>query len=223
MSAVDGVLSLSGVFSAYRRECLDTLGGFAEEINGEDTDVVLRIGRLGYRLVNDPALHVYSEVPRTLGRLREQRLRWFRSTFHVASRNRSAMKERQGVRGVFSLPWALLQVVRRAVTVPLLVFGGIALALTPGALYLRGGAALGAVVVGLPFLVSAAVLAAYRRFGLMPYLLLYPFFRLVRSYYSLEMLFTLPFGQPVRAQRLGAQQLGLTGSPEAPPPRSAPR
>lgn len=237
MSAVDGVLSLSGVFSAYRRECLDTLGGFAEEINGEDTDIVLRIGRLGYRLVNDPALHVYSEVPRTLGRLREQRLRWFRSTFHVASRNRSAMRERQGVRGTFSLPWALLQVVRRAVTVPLLLFGGVALALTPGALYLRGGAALGAVVVGLPFLVSAAVLVAYRRFGLMPYLLLYPFFRLLRSYYSLEMLFTLPFGPPVRgrlgtrrfgserseAQQLEAQQLGLMGSPEDPPPRSAPR
>lgn len=228
MSAVDGVLSLSGVFSAYRRECLDTLGGFAEEINGEDTDVVLRIGRLGYRLVNDPALHVYSEVPRTLGRLREQRLRWFRSTFHVASRNRSAMRERQGVRGVFSLPWALLQVVRRAVTVPLLVFGGVALAFTPEALYLRGGAALGAVIVGLPFLVSVGVLSAYRRFGLLPYLLIYPFFRLLRSYYSLEMLFTLPFGQPARAQQfgarqLGARQLGLMGSPEDPPPRSAPR
>jgi cellulose synthase/poly-beta-1,6-N-acetylglucosamine synthase-like glycosyltransferase len=87
------------VFSAYRRGCLDRLGGFAEEINGEDTDIVLRIGRLGYRLINDPRLHVYSEVPRTLSRLREQRLRWFRSTFHVASRNRSAIYRRQGVRG----------------------------------------------------------------------------------------------------------------------------
>ena len=196
MSAVDGVLSLSGVFSAYRRSCLDTLGGFAEEINGEDTDIVLRIGRLGYRLINDPALHVYSEVPRTLAHLREQRLRWFRSTFHVAARNRSAMKMRQGVRGVFSLPWALLQVARRSVTVPLLLFGGVTLALTPDTLFLRGGAALVAVVVGLPFLVSAVVIASYRQFGLLPYLPFYILFRLLRCYYSLEMLFTLPFGKP---------------------------
>ena len=196
MSAIDGVLSLSGVFSAYRRSCLDTLGGFAEEINGEDTDVVLRIGRLGYRLINDPSLHVYSEVPRTLGNLREQRLRWFRSTFHVAARNRSAMTKRQGVRGTFSLPWALLQVARRSMTVPLLLFGVVTLLLTPDALFLRHGAALGAVVVGLPFLVSVAVVAAYRQFSLLPYLPVYVLFRLLRSYYSLEMLFTLPFGAP---------------------------
>lgn len=204
MSAVDGVLSLSGVFSAYRRSCLDTLGGFAEEINGEDTDVVLRIGRLGYRLINDPGLHVYSEVPRTLAHLREQRLRWFRSTFHVAARNRSAMRQRQGVRGVFSLPWALLQVVRRSATVPLLLFGAVTFLFAPDALFLRHGAALGALVVGLPFIVSVLVVAAYRQFGLLPYLPLYIFFRLLRSYYSLEMLFTLPFGalpDPAKARR----------------------
>lgn len=204
MSAVDGVLSLSGVFSAYRRECLDTLGGFAEEINGEDTDIVLRIGRLGYRLINDPHLHVYSEVPRTLSRLREQRLRWFRSTFHVASRNRSAMRTRQGVRGTFSLPWALLQTVRRSVMVPVLLFAGVVAVLEPSALYLRGGAAFAAVLVGLPFLVSVLVIAAYRRFGLLPYLPLYVFFRLLRSYYSLEMLFTLPLGAP-RTRTRGAR------------------
>jgi cellulose synthase/poly-beta-1,6-N-acetylglucosamine synthase-like glycosyltransferase len=198
-SAVDGVLSLSGVFSAYRRSCLDTLGGFAEEINGEDTDIVLRIGRLGYRLINDPGIHVYSEVPRTLGRLREQRLRWFRSTFHVASRNRSAMAARQGVRGTFSLPWALLQTVRRSVMLPILLFGGVVALLEPSALYVRGGASLAAVVVGLPFLVSALVLSAYRRFDLLAYLPVYVLFRLLRSYYSLEMLFTLPLGTPRRA------------------------
>ncbi len=204
MSAVDGVLSLSGVFSAYRRSCLVTLGGFAEEINGEDTDIVLRIGRLGYRLINDPGLHVYSEVPRTLAGLREQRLRWFRSTFHVAARNRSAMRLRQGIRGTFSLPWALLQVARRSVTVPLLLFGTVTLFFTPDALFLRHGAALVAVVVGLPFLVSVIVIAAYRQFGLLPYLPFYVLFRLLRSYYSLEMLFTLPFGAPKARRRRSA-------------------
>lgn len=238
MSAVDGVLSLSGVFSAYRRSCLDTLGGFAEEINGEDTDIVLRIGRLGYRLINDPRLHVYSEVPRTLPLLREQRLRWFRSTFHVASRNRSAMRERQGVRGTFSLPWALLQTVRRSVMVPVLLFAGVTAVLEPSALYLRGGAALAAVLVGLPFLVSVLVIAAYRQFGLLLYLPVYVLFRLLRSYYSLEMLFTLPLGAPPVRKRLREPGARVVATPidatdqraadphatdPGPQPRSVPR
>jgi len=100
------------------------------------------------------------------------------------------------VRGTFSLPWALVQTVRRSVMVPVLLFAVVVAVLEPSALFLRGGAALAAVVVGLPFLVSVLVLSAYRRFGLLPYLPVYVFFRLLRSYYSLEMLFTLPLGAP---------------------------
>lgn len=195
MGAIDGILSMTGVFSAYRRSCLDRVGGFAEGINGEDTDIVLRIGRLGYRLVNDPRIHVFSEVPGSLSALREQRLRWFRSTFHVAARNRSAIRRRQGVRGVFSLPWALVQTVRRSLMVPVLVYAGAVALLEPSALFLRGGAAVLAVIVGLPFLVSVGVLLAYRRFDLLPFTPLYAAFRLLRAYFSLEMLFTLPLGR----------------------------
>lgn len=195
MGAIDGVLSMTGVFSAYRRSCLDRVGGFAEGINGEDTDIVLRIGRLGYRLVNDPRIHVFSEVPGSLAALREQRLRWFRSTFHVAARNRSAMWRRQGVRGVFSLPWALVQTVRRSLVVPVLVYAGVVALLEPSALFLRGGAAALAVLVGLPFLVSVGVLLAYRRFDLLLFTPAYVFFRLLRAYFSLEMLLTLPLGR----------------------------
>jgi len=198
MSAVDGLLSMTGVFSAYRRSCLEALGGFAEGINGEDTDIALRIGRLGYRLVNDPRLVVYSEVPGSFAELREQRLRWFRSTFHVAARNRSAMRWGEGVRGWFSLPWALVQATRRSVMIPILVYTAVVVLLAPGALYLRAGAAALAVVVGVPFLLNVGVVLAYRRFGLLPYLPLYLGFRLLRSYLGLEMLFTLPLkeGRP---------------------------
>lgn len=192
MSAVDAVLSLTGVFSAYRRSALVKLGGFAEAMNGEDTDIVLRISRLGYRLLNDPQVVVYSDVPVTLAALREQRLRWFRSTFHVASHNLSAIKERQGIRGVFSLPWALLQAVRRAMLVPLLIYGLLLWGLEPQALELRAGAALLAVIFGLTWLVNALVLVAYGRFDLLLYVPFYPLFRLLRGYLGLEMLFTLP-------------------------------
>ncbi len=46
------------------------------------------------------------------------------------------------------------------------------------------------------------VLAAYRQFALLLYLPVYVLFRLLRSYYSLEMLFTLPLGAPPARKRL---------------------
>lgn len=201
LSAVDGLLSMPGVFSAYRRSCLDELGGFAEGMNGEDTDIVTRIGRLGYRLVNDPRLRVYSDVPRTLAQLREQRLRWFRSTFHVAGRNRSAIWLHQGLRGSFTLPWSLVQTVRRSMLVPVLIYAGIAAVLEPSGLFLRAGAAIVATVVGVSFLLTLAVLLIYRRFDLLPYLPAYFGFRLLRSYLCLDMLFTLPLKIPTPSRR----------------------
>ncbi len=202
LCAVDGLLSMPGIFSAYRRSCLIELGGFAEGINGEDTDIVLRTGRLGYTLVNDPRLQVYSEVPATLGHLREQRMRWFRSIYHVASRNRSAIMMRQGVRGSFTLPWALVQSARRSMMVPILLYAVVVAALEPSALYLRSGATVVAILAGSSLLISLGVLVVYRRWQLLPYIPAYLGFRLLRAYLSLDSLFTLPLGptaQPLAA------------------------
>ena len=201
LCAVDGLLSMPGIFSAYRRSCLVELSGFAEGINGEDTDIVLRTGRLGYRLVNDPRLQVYSEVPATLGHLREQRLRWFRSIYHVASRNRSAITMRQGVRGCFTLPWALVQSARRSMMVPILLYAVVVAALEPSALYLRSGATIVAIFAGSSLLITLAVLGVYRRWQLLPYVPAYLGFRLLRAYLSLDSLFTLPLGSAPRANK----------------------
>ena len=207
LCAVDGLLSMPGIFSAYRRSCLVELGGFAEGINGEDTDIVLRTGRLGYRLINDPRLHVYSEVPATLAHLREQRLRWFRSIYHVASRNRSAMTMRQGVRGSFTLPWALIQSARRSMMVPILLYAVVVAALEPTALYLRSGATVMAILAGSSLLISLAVLTAYRRWHLLPFVPAYLGFRLLRAYLSLDSLFTLPLGPVPQSNRQAAPPL----------------
>ena len=194
LCAVDGLLSMPGIFSAYRRSCLVELGGFAEGINGEDTDIVLRTGRLGYQLINDPRLKVYSEVPATLGHLREQRLRWFRSIYHVGSRNRSAITMRQGVRGSFTLPWALVQSARRSMMVPILIYAVVVAVLEPNALYLRSGATVVAILAGSSLLISLLVLSAYRQWQLLPFVPAYLGFRLLRAYLSLDSLFTLPLG-----------------------------
>lgn len=53
---------MPGVLASYRRELLVALGGFGEGFNGEDADITVRIGRLGYRIVNDPRIRVQTEM-----------------------------------------------------------------------------------------------------------------------------------------------------------------
>lgn len=211
MGAIDGLMSLPGIFTAYRRDCLIALGGFAEGMNGEDSDIVFRIGRLGFRLINDPRIVVYSEVPESYAHLREQRLRWFRSTFHVAAKNRSAFRMRQGMRGVWSLPWAIVQASRRAMIIPILIYALLVAWIEPGALQLRNGAAVLAVLVGSPFVVAVIVLLAYRRYRLLLDLPAYVGFRLLRAFFTLETLFTLPL-KPVRAKRVRVRTLSAPPS-----------
>ncbi|MGI8449378.1 MAG: hypothetical protein ACR2MP_19810, partial [Streptosporangiaceae bacterium] len=39
-------------------------GGFPVGMNGEDADLTMQIGRLGYRVVVDPRIRSYEDVPR---------------------------------------------------------------------------------------------------------------------------------------------------------------
>ena len=81
--AFEGIVAVPGMFAAYRTRLVREVGGFATGMNGEDADVSLRIGELGPRIVVDPGVFYTSEVPRTYRHLREQRMRWFRSVYHV--------------------------------------------------------------------------------------------------------------------------------------------
>jgi cellulose synthase/poly-beta-1,6-N-acetylglucosamine synthase-like glycosyltransferase len=191
-SALNALLGTPGIFSVYRRDLLIALGGFVEGMNGEDTDITLRIGRLGYKVISDPGLKVYSEVPETWEHLREQRLRWFRSAFHVSARNLSAIVKFEGLRGIFAMPWVLFQTSRRAMLLPLLIYGTSMYFYQPDALLSHGLSTLIALVVGSSAIVTLIVLIIYKRDGLILYLPAYLIFRLVRSYFTFEMLFTMP-------------------------------
>jgi len=190
-TAIEAVNVIPGIMSAYRRELLVELGGFVEGINGEDTDMTVRVGRLGYRILIDPSIHVYSEVPRTFRHLREQRLRWSRSFFHVFARNASAIRMRQGARGLWSLPMGFVAVFRRSIVVPTLLYAGLVALIDPSALFLRQGAAIGAVIVGPSLFMTTGVLLINRRLDLLPYTPIYLIFRLLRTYIALEAFFTL--------------------------------
>ncbi|MFD1745520.1 glycosyltransferase [Rhizobium helianthi] len=195
LGACDGIFGIPGMFACYRTKAARDVGGFAIGLNGEDTDIALRIGEAGYRLFVDPQVTFISEVPRTLNHLREQRHRWFRSIFHVTARNRQYLFPLiPSVRGWFVIPYMLANTARRAMAMPLLLFAVSFLLLHDPA----GGstitlASVVALLLGAPFLNALLAILINLRFKAILYLPFYILFRMLRSYFTLEALLSLNF------------------------------
>ncbi|QPM90305.1 glycosyltransferase [Pseudooceanicola algae] len=191
-SAVESVVGIPGMFVVYRTEHPRYLGGFVEGMNGEDTDISLRIGELGFHSVVDPKIRYVSEVPATYGHMREQRMRWFRSVYHVSSRCRDLIySDWPTLRGKVLLPFMLVNSGRRAMLVPLILFGVIEYAggFNPGSPL--AWQAVVAVMIGAPAMM--AVVAAL--FNGMPKAILnlphYLLFRILRAYFTLESMLSI--------------------------------
>lgn len=191
--AFGGVFGLPGMFVIYRMEAIDKVGGFVEGMNGEDTDITLRIANLGYRNVSDPAVKFQTETPDTLAFLREQRTRWFRSLYHVVAHNRSSMFVNGSVIGAVMLPFTLLNGARRAMMAPLLIYGLVTFFVFGGIYAHPDFATLVALILGMPFVLAITVLVVWRRFDLMVHLPLYMGFRFLRSYYTLGSVLSLVY------------------------------
>ena len=192
MGAVNGVVGIPGMFVVYRTHHPRYLGGFVEGMNGEDTDVSLRIGELGFHSVVDPKIRYISEVPSSYSHMREQRMRWFRSIYHISSRCRDLIYgPNKTLRGKIILPYMLVNSARRAMLVPLIIYGGLewGLAFNPDSPILwqsivavtTGAPAIMAVVASLLNGVPKGILA------LPEYLL----FRVLRAYFTLESMLSI--------------------------------
>ncbi|MGB3338805.1 MAG: glycosyltransferase family 2 protein [Devosia sp.] len=192
--AIDGIVGVPGMFAAYRTEAVRAAGGFVQGMNGEDTDVSLRIGEMGYTVIADPGVRYISEVPTTYRHLREQRMRWFRSVYHVSSRNRIYLNDwRPSLRGKAVLPFMLLNSGRRAMTVPLAIFGFLHLGLQLDPSAPLTGQAVIAVLLGSPLLMGAFAAVANGRVDALAGLPAYVVFRLFRSYLTLESVLSIAF------------------------------
>jgi len=86
-SLVDGVVVIPGTFTVFRRAPATITGGFPVGMNGEDTDLTMQFGRLGYRSVIDPRIRCFEDVPRGAAEFVEQRTRWARAGFHTYARH----------------------------------------------------------------------------------------------------------------------------------------
>jgi cellulose synthase/poly-beta-1,6-N-acetylglucosamine synthase-like glycosyltransferase len=68
---------IDGLFSAFRRKDLVELGGWVPW-NGEDTEMSMRVERLGYRIRIEFGALAFEDVPENYDSLRKQRVRWAR-------------------------------------------------------------------------------------------------------------------------------------------------
>jgi cellulose synthase/poly-beta-1,6-N-acetylglucosamine synthase-like glycosyltransferase len=194
--AVDAIPVLPGATVAFRRDILHQLHGFSEGIRGEDADVTVRVGRLGYRIVSDPAIKVFSEQPQNLRELREQRMRWSSGLFHMIGRNRAAIYGLQGLRGVWTLPWACFVMFRKLMLIPFAVAAIGLVILSHSFLPVREISAAGAIVLGAQLVMMGLVVSVLGGPALLFSLPSYMVFRLVVTYFSLETLLTIRLKEP---------------------------
>ncbi|MDH6108457.1 cellulose synthase/poly-beta-1,6-N-acetylglucosamine synthase-like glycosyltransferase [Kitasatospora sp. MAP12-15] len=76
LTTVDAVPCVPGTFCAFRRQVALDFGGFVHGMFGEDAEFTCAFGRLGWRVVLDPHVISYEDVPVKVGQLRVQRFRW---------------------------------------------------------------------------------------------------------------------------------------------------
>ena len=200
LGAFWGLIGIPGMLAVYRTETLRTVGPFATGINGEDTDMSLRIGELGFRVMVDQRVKYVSEVPASFAHMREQRLRWFRSVYHVSSRCLPVIIGGSGsIRGKLILPYMLLNSARRAMMVPILFFGIFDLMTDTRSDSALVWQSIIAVLVGAPALVAVTAALVNRRPDALLAIPEYIAFRALRAWLTLESVLTITIRRnPIR-------------------------
>ncbi len=199
LSAFWGLIGVPGMFALYRADALRAAGPFSIGMNGEDTDMSFRIAELGYRAIVDQRVRYVSEVPATVAHMREQRMRWFRSVYHVSARAKDALASRTlSVRGKLVLPYMLLNSARRAMMVPILIFGLFQLLTDTGTDNILVWQSIIAVLVGAPALVAVFAILINREWWALLAMPEYLAFRAMRAWYTLESVLSIRIRRSAR-------------------------
>jgi cellulose synthase/poly-beta-1,6-N-acetylglucosamine synthase-like glycosyltransferase len=180
---------IDGLFSAFRREDLVKLGGWVPW-NGEDTEISIRIQRLGYRIRIEFGALAYEDVPGNYDSLRRQRVRWARGVLMANGQHFPALigpAPEFGGLGVFlwflmfvrsglrSLVYLFLLALILILGVPALLFAGILFLV---AMLLRAGP-------------LAYYLVKMHRTDAIPWIPFFPFGNVIKQSFRLEAFGTL--------------------------------
>lgn len=114
-SALQSLLIISGAFGIYRKQEVIEIGGYTDETDTEDLELVVRLHEymrrrgLKYRVIFVPDPVCWTECPTTFKVLRRQRRRWHRGMIQTLWRHRQMLfRPKYGAVGMFALPYFLL-------------------------------------------------------------------------------------------------------------------
>jgi cellulose synthase/poly-beta-1,6-N-acetylglucosamine synthase-like glycosyltransferase len=88
--AVRAAQVVDGAYCSFRRKDLLDVGGWVTW-NGEDTEITLRLQRLGYRMRFEPGAVALEDVPANYRDLKKQRVRWARGGLFAHRRHAGAV------------------------------------------------------------------------------------------------------------------------------------
>jgi cellulose synthase/poly-beta-1,6-N-acetylglucosamine synthase-like glycosyltransferase len=180
---------VDGLFSAFRRRDLVDVGGWIPW-NGEDTEISIRLQRLGFRIRIEYGALAWEDVPANYDQLRRQRVRWARGILMANGQHYPALlgptPEFAGL-GIFL--WFLLYVHSGMRSLIYLYLGLLVLVLGVPAVFAAG-------VILLVVLAARAVPLAYflRRMGrpdVLPWILFFPLGNILKQSFRFEAFGTL--------------------------------
>lgn len=193
LMVVDGITCIPGSFAAFRRGPVVAFGGVAAGINGEDADVTMQLGRMGYRAVIDRGIIVYDNVPYTLADFRRQRIRWSRGSVHVFARHSPLRAGLAGPRTWFTSVRMVAINFTSMVRPVLLIHGALLALLDPTVLRNVWFIAMFFLLSASPMLLVAMVVIVRERWwsGL-PWIVFWYAFAFLRRVFVVEAILSLP-------------------------------
>jgi peptidoglycan-N-acetylglucosamine deacetylase len=100
---------LPGAASAWRRQELLAVGGFAHDTLAEDADLTVRLRRLGLRVGYADRALAWTESPQSVRNFLKQRRRWSYGTLQVLWKHRDVLfRPKYGALGFVAFPSALI-------------------------------------------------------------------------------------------------------------------
>jgi cellulose synthase/poly-beta-1,6-N-acetylglucosamine synthase-like glycosyltransferase/peptidoglycan/xylan/chitin deacetylase (PgdA/CDA1 family) len=88
--------TVPGAIGAFRRQALESVGGFSAATLAEDTDATIALGRAGWRVAYAEDARAFTEAPATLAALWRQRYRWSYGTMQAVWKHKAAVLQRGG-------------------------------------------------------------------------------------------------------------------------------
>ena len=105
LAFLDAIHVTPGVFSIYRKDVLEEIGGFEEDNLTEDMEIALKIHQHGYKIENDLSAISYTICPGKWSELLGQRIRWYRGAIQNTIKYRHMIFNRKyGNLGFFFFP-----------------------------------------------------------------------------------------------------------------------